>query len=98
MSTDDQVNGYGETPAEYWKRRFHETCERLDESGQQVITLWADKRRLRAQLDSALTVVEAANRYRAQIAGLVLNGPERAFVDAVDSFVADLGMPVEERT
>jgi hypothetical protein len=50
----DQVNGYGETPAEYWKRRFHEECERLDESGQQVITLWADKRKLRTERDAAV--------------------------------------------
>lgn len=46
----EPVNGLGETPAEYWRRRFQETCDRLDESGQQVIVLWAEKRRLRADV------------------------------------------------
>jgi hypothetical protein len=65
VARSSRRNGHGETQEQYWKRRFHEVCDRLDESGMQVIGLHgrltdaeAKVERLTGELDEARAKTE----------------------------------------
>lgn len=51
-------NGYGETPAEYWNRRFQETCARLDEDAAQIVEQSARLAEVERERDEARAEVE----------------------------------------
>jgi hypothetical protein len=52
-SDNDERNGYGETPAEYWQRRFNEVCVRWDEAGNRALGLTLELQRANAAVDEA---------------------------------------------